>query len=66
MKRKSDVLGKNKRCKLLYVLTSSVSYILIEGLIEELTKDFEVYLITSFDPNLKSNCSEKNIIYYSL
>ena len=65
MKRKYDAIRKNKRFKLLYVLTSSVSYILIEGLIEELTKDFEVYLITSFDPKLKSNCLERDIIYYS-
>ena len=54
---------KNK--KLLYVLTSSISYILIEDLIEELAKEFKVYLITSFNSNLKSKCKKNNIIYYS-
>ena len=56
---------KNKRLKLLYVLTSSISYILIEGLIEELAKDYEVYLITSYDPILENKCVNKNITYFS-
>lgn len=57
--------GNQKNKKILYVLSSSISYILIEGLIESLAKEFKVYLITSFDPLLKSKCKKNNIIYYS-
>ncbi len=63
MKNSTNINSKNK--KLLYVLTSSISYILIEGLIEELAKEFKVYLITSYNPDLKSKCKKNNITYFS-
>ena len=63
MKNSTNINSKNK--KLLYVLTSSISYILIEGLIEELAKEFKVYLITSFNPSIKSKCKQNNITYFS-
>ena len=56
MQKSSNRNSKDK--KLLYVLTSSVSYLLIEDLIEELAKEFKVYLVTSFDQSLKCKCKK--------
>lgn len=56
---------KTNKPKLLYVLTSSISYLLIEGLIDKFTKNFDVYLITSFDLSLKRKCKKANIKYFS-